>query len=308
MSALRHERHLSEHTLANYERDLLALRAAAGGKPLAGLQQHQIRSFAARMHAQGLSGASIARRLSAWRSFYRWLTRRTPGAQAAQLPASNPADGVRAPKRAKRLPKALSVEHAVALAETVPEGGMGARDHAICELFYSSGLRLTELVRLDCRYTKSGAGETAHESSSWLDLGSAEVTVKGKGGKTRSVPVGSRALEALRAWLAARGEFERPGGEPALFLSAKGARISPRTVQERIKALARAAGIPVDVHPHVLRHSFATHVLQSSGDLRAVQDMLGHASIAATQVYTTLDFQHLSKVYDAAHPRARRKT
>ena len=215
--------------------------------------------------------------------------------------ASNPVDGVRAPKAAKPLPKALSVDHAVALSEFVSEGAdpaLAARDHAIVELLYGCGLRVAELVGLDARAGRDAAG--------WIDGPDATAHVLGKGSKRRSVPVGRAALAALEAWLAHRAPLAKPE-EAALFVGRRGARVSASQVRSRLKAMAIQAGLPTHVHPHMLRHSFASHLLQSSGDLRAVQELLGHANIATTQVYTKLDFQHLAKVYDAAHPRAKRK-
>jgi integrase/recombinase XerC len=215
--------------------------------------------------------------------------------------ASNPASSVRAPKAPKPLPKALSVDHAVALADHEPDSGrpaLLARDHAIVELLYGSGLRIGELLGLDTVASSAAAG--------WIDLPDATAHVLGKGSKRRSVPVGAAALDALATWLNARGELAAPG-EPALFVSQRGTRLTPNQLRNRLKAQALRAGLPTQVHPHMLRHSFASHLLQSSGDLRAVQELLGHANIATTQVYTRLDFQHLAKVYDAAHPRARRK-
>lgn len=217
--------------------------------------------------------------------------------------ASLGAADMRAPKRAKTLPKALSVDDANTLMESpFPDTPEGLRDHAILELFYSSGLRLAELVGLDVHYTQADG----YRSASWLDREQAEVSVLGKGGKERKVPVGRKALEALDAWLAVRAGWVRADPHP-LFLSVRGKRMSPGVVRERVKRAALVAGIPANVHPHVLRHSFATHVLQSSGDLRAVQELLGHASISATQVYTSLDFQHLARIYDSAHPRAKKR-
>ena len=236
--------------------------------------------------------SSIARTLSAWRSYYAWLARR--GAIS-----SNPADGLRAPKRPRTLPKALGIDQAAALldrpaanATTAPDQPLQVRDAAMFELLYSSGLRLAELVSLD-----------------WpggLDLAEGEVTVTGKRRKTRTVPVGDKARAALQAWLAVRPQLLR-GEQAALFLGRNGTRLTPRQVESRLARWAQRQGVGVHVHPHMLRHSFASHVLQSSGDLRAVQEMLGHASIAATQIYTHLDFQHLAKIYDAAHPRAKNK-
>jgi integrase/recombinase XerC len=301
------QRKLSPHTVDNYGRDLEVLGQFAfrltGAPELPELSHFQIRRFAAQMHSTGLSPRSIARRLSAWRGFFRWL------AEQVTL-ASNPVDGVKAPKTAKGLPKALSADDAVRLVSQSRPGSDAAAPGACCdramfELLYSSGLRVSELVSLDYRYSKED------KSTGWIDFDAGEVHVTGKGNKARSVPVGGAALEAVRQWMAVRCQVAAPGGDGgasgvALFLSNRGGRMSPRVVQTRIKAHAQSLGIPVDVHPHVLRHSFASHLLQSSGDLRAVQEMLGHASIAATQVYTSLDFQRLADVYDAAHPRAKK--
>lgn len=298
-------RKLADHTLTGYGRDLSTLQECAMRQapsvPLLSLETRHIRSFAARLHGGGLSARTIARTLSGWRGFYLWAARHGHGVLA------NPVDGVRAPKRGQPLPKALSVEHAVALvAHRRGDNAEAIRDQAVFELFYSSGLRLSELTQLDLRYTE----EDGYRSSGWLDLKGAEVTVIGKGSRRRTVPVGSKAIEALQAWLKVRDTLLKPAALPedrhALFLGTRGRRLSGRTVELRIKQQALAAGVPTDVHPHMLRHSFATHVLQSSGDLRAVQEMLGHASVATTQVYTSLDFQHLAKVYDQAHPRAGR--
>ena len=313
------QRKLSAHTLHNYRRDLEQLLSLAQEKPgtrLEHLTQFDIRRFASQLHARGQSASSIARKLSAWRGFFSWL--------AQQMPlAANPVSGVKPPKRAKPLPKALGVDDAVKLVSsdvTVRDDDVAGSlcDKAMFELLYSSGLRVSELTSLDLRYVR----DPAHESQGWLDLDAAEVTVTGKGNKRRTVPIGSAALVALKAWLEARPAVHAaqrttpdgkakaspgPDAEHALFLSARGRRITPRAVQSRIKAHARSLGIAADVHPHVLRHSFASHVLQSSGDLRAVQELLGHASIASTQVYTALDFQRLAQVYDAAHPRAKKQ-
>lgn len=305
---LQTQRKLSVHTLDNYRRDLAQLAALAsekpGHEPMAQLTQFDIRRFASQLHARGMSPSSIARKLSAWRGFFGWL--------ALQQPLSaNPVDGVKAPKRAKTLPKALGVDDAVKLVSSPVAADNDKPVHKLCskamfELLYSSGLRVSELTSLDVRHQQQGA----YLSQGWLDMDAAELTVTGKGSKRRSVPVGTAAVQALREWLAVRGSLARaepPEDANALFLSARGRRISAREVQKRIKAHAQALGIPADVHPHVLRHSFASHVLQSSGDLRAVQEMLGHASISSTQVYTSLDFQRLAQVYDAAHPRAKKQ-
>ncbi len=282
------QRRASPHTVDAYRRDLARLAALADGTDPASLRAPQLRRGLMQLHARELAPRSIARTLSAWRSYYAWLARRGAIAQ-------NPADGLRAPKRARTLPKALGIDQAAALLDR-PAGVDGddplqVRDTAMFELFYSSGLRLSELVGLD-----------------WpggLDLEAGEVTVTGKRQKTRTVPVGDKAKQALEAWLALRGGIAADG-EPALFLGRNGTRLTPRQVQGRLAQWAQRQGVGVHVHPHMLRHSFASHVLQSSGDLRAVQEMLGHASIAATQIYTHLDFQHLAKIYDAAHPRAKK--
>jgi integrase/recombinase XerC len=295
------QRQLSPHTVAAYRRDLLELDALAGAPAWEAIVHADVRRCAAQLHARGQSPRSVARKLSSWRGFFGWLSQHT-------ALAANPVAGVRAPRRAKSLPKALAVDAAVQLV-----GGGGApRAHpepaelcnrAMFELMYSSGLRVSELAGLDAAWTKPEPGAAA--PLGWLDLDAGEVVVTGKGNKMRRVPVGSHAAAALRAWLAVRPPA-RDGGN-ALFLTSRATRVSPRVVQLRLAAHAARAGTPVKVHPHVLRHSFASHLLQSSGDLRAVQEMLGHASIASTQVYTALDFQHLAAVYDKAHPRAKAK-
>jgi integrase/recombinase XerC len=279
------ERGLSANTREGYRRDLAVLASMAGSTPLAKIGAHQIRRFIAQQHARGLSGKSLARMLSAWRGFYGWLTRRH-GLEA------NPCAGLRAPKSAKALPKSLSPDVAAQLLNSHVESGLLLRDQAMFELLYSSGLRLAELVSLDLTDARS--------------IAAGEIEVTGKGAKTRVVPVGSHAAIAVAAWLKERAGMVKPG-ETALFINQSGTRLSPRSVQLRLRQFAIRQGIPGNVHPHMLRHSFASHVLQSSGDLRAVQEMLGHASISTTQIYTHLDFQHLAKVYDAAHPRARKK-
>jgi integrase/recombinase XerC len=293
---LRVERRLAARTLALYADALDRLQAAAEVQAVAldAVQVAHVRRWVAMAHRDGLSPRSLALLLSAWRGFYKWWAREDAGAVML-----NPADGVRAPKAAKPLPKALSVDHAVALADHVPRHGVPAqiaRDHAMVELLYGCGLRVGELCGLDC---KPGAG-------GYVDVADATAHVIGKGSKRRSVPVGTAALQALNAWLAQRASMAR-ADEAALFVGARGARISDGQVRARLKLLARDAGLPTHVHPHMLRHSFASHLLQSSGDLRAVQELLGHANITTTQVYTKLDFQHLAKVYDAAHPRARKR-
>jgi len=283
LAHLRNERRLSPHTLSAYRRDADLLVALCGDRPLERLAGADIRRFVSTLHGRGLSPRSLARVLSSWRGLYDWLAR-------GRAVASNPCLGVRAPKAAKRLPQTLSPDEAVALVSFEDASPLGRRDRALFELAYSSGLRVSELTGLDLESIDGATGE---------------ARVLGKGSRTRIVPVGRPALAAIAAWLPERARLARPG-EAALFVGTSGRRLAPREVQRRIKRWAAAAGLAVDVHPHMLRHSFASHVLQSSGDLRAVQEMLGHASIASTQVYTHLDFQHLAKVYDAAHPRARR--
>ena len=299
LAELTTQRQLSGHTIAAYARDLAELKRLAGHDDWPRLVHADIRRFAARLHADGQSATSIARKLSGWRGFFGWLS--------GQLPlTANPVDGVRAPRRAKPLPKALAVDDAVQLMENHPRAHPEPAelcDRAMFELLYSSGLRVSELAGLDLRYVPAGGGVPA--SLGWLEADAQEVVVTGKGNKMRRVPVGGPARIALDAWLAVRPPAS--DGSQALFLSTRGTRISPRVVQYRLKAHALKAGTPVHVHPHVLRHSFASHLLQSSGDLRAVQELLGHASITSTQVYTALDFQHLAAVYDSAHPRAKRK-
>lgn len=283
LSHLTHERRLSAHTATNYRRDIDSLIEFAGEADLAQLQIHQVRRYVAQLHARGLDGRSIARRLSAWRGFYRYLVRHR-GFKA------NPCVGLRAPKSARKLPHALSPDEATRLMGIDEDSALALRDKAMFELFYSSGLRLAELTSL---------------SLGDIDSADATVRVTGKGSKTRVVPVGRPALAALDAWLAARALVAQ-ADEGALFLGRNGGRLGARAVQVRLKHWAVKQGLDKSLHPHALRHSFASHVLQSSGDLRAVQEMLGHASISTTQIYTRMDFQHLAKVYDAAHPRAKR--
>lgn len=289
LAELAGQRRQSPHTIAAYRRDLALLVELAGSLALTAIESHHIRRFVAQLHGRGLAGRSLARVLSAWRGFYRWAVLRG-------LAVGNPVDGVRPPKTARRLPAALSPDEANALLEPTGDDILDLRDQAIFELFYSSGLRLSELdaLNVDCL----------------ADVAAGEVRVLGKRGKTRIVPVGDLARRAIAAWAARRNELLKAenADEPALFLGRNGRRLSVRMIQSRLKRRALQLGLSTHVHPHMLRHSFASHVLQSSGDLRAVQEMLGHASIASTQVYTHLDFQHLAKVYDAAHPRAKKKS
>jgi len=298
------ERGCSARTVDSYRRDLGLLQRIADGRAWADVTEADLRRWIATERRGGAAPRSIARRLSAWRGFLDWL------ADAGEV-AANPARALRAPKAGRRLPKALPPDLAVRLVAGGPGTEAAAfesvRDDAMLELLYSSGLRLSELTSLDAGYVEA----PPYRSASWLDLDEAEVTVLGKGGKRRTVPVGRKALEALRRWLAERERWLtlHPAAERhALFVSGLGRRLANRTVQVRLARLARLRGVPADVHPHVLRHSFASHLLQSSGDLRAVQELLGHANITTTQVYTSLDFQRLAKVYDDAHPRARRRT
>jgi len=291
------ERRLAARSVAMIRAALERLVRSAATHPveLHAVAPHHVRRWAAQLRDHRLGPRSIAIHLSAWRGLYRWWGR-------AGTVVVNPVDGIRAPKAPKPLPKALSVDQAVALANYQGEQGdasLRARDHAIVELLYGCGLRVGELVGLDLR---AGAGVAG-----WIDAADATAHVLGKGSKRRSVPVGAPALEALSAWLAVRAGLAHPG-EAALFVSRRGTRLTDSQVRARLKAQALQAGLPTHVHPHMLRHSFASHLLQSSGDLRAVQELLGHANIATTQVYTKLDFQHLAKVYDAAHPRAKPKT
>lgn len=296
IAAVKYERRQSPHTVSNYQRDLLRLLELANSHrlPLPELQSHHLRRAVASLHGGGLSGRSIARTLSAWRAFYRWLVMHNEGSH-------NPAAGIRAPRTAKPLPDALSPDEAsqlLATTLTAEEASpsatplLDARDQAMFELLYSSGLRLAELVGLNL--------------DGLADLANGELRVLGKRNKPRIVPVGGPAQQAIAAWLEVRDQLAQPG-EPALFVGQRGRRINPRTVELQLERRGRRQGLPTHVHPHMLRHSCASHLLQSSGDLRAVQELLGHASITSTQVYTHLDFQHLAKVYDAAHPRAKRK-
>jgi len=286
LDALKHQRRLAPATLGNYARALDVLLALRDGKPLRSLETAEVRRAVAILHGKGLAPRTLALVLSAWRGWFRWLTRHRGF-------KSNPVLGIRAPKASRPLPKALSVEATQRLLDNKEQGVAAMRDRAMFELLYSSGLRRAELVALDA-------------ADGRLDLKNGEVTVTGKGAKTRTVPIGAKAREALGAWLDVRNQLAR-AGEKALFVGTRGRRISTAVVGARLAAWGRASGATERVHPHMLRHSFASHLLQSSQDLRAVQEMLGHSSISTTQIYTHLDFQALAKVYDAAHPRARKK-
>ena len=291
---VRVEKRLAQRTVELYAADLQKLQTSAkeANVDLQSVHNTHIRRWVAQMHSAGRTPRGIALILSGWRGFYTWLGREG-------LVASNPVQGVRAPKVPKPLPKALGVEEAVQLASFEAEDGnpvREARDHCITELLYGCGLRIGELVGLDVHDGKDARG--------WVDHQSAEAHVLGKGSKKRSVPVGTKALSALAEWVSLRAQWAK--GDVALFINAQGQRLTPQHIRVRLKQRSLKAGLATPVHPHMLRHSFASHVLQSSGDLRAVQELLGHANITTTQVYTRLDFQHLAKVYDAAHPRATR--
>ncbi len=294
---VRVEKRLAQRTVELYALDLRKLGEFAGqaGVSLRDVHSAHVRRWIAQMHGGGRSGRGIALILSGWRGFYAWLGREG-------LVASNPVQDVRAPKVAKPLPKALSVDDAVQLAgfrADEADPWLEARDAAIAELLYSSGLRVGELTGLDVAASGAARG--------WIDLQAGEAHVLGKGSKRRTVPVGAAALAALHRWLALRASAGAPAGQPALFIGRQGTRLTAQSVWQRLKRRSLQAGLATPVHPHMLRHSFASHVLQSSGDLRAVQELLGHANITTTQVYTRLDFQHLARAYDAAHPRARIK-
>ncbi|MGD2112368.1 MAG: tyrosine recombinase XerC [Gammaproteobacteria bacterium] len=281
------ERRLAENTRRHYRRDLAELEAFCEQTGLGDwceLDTHRVRQFATRAHRRGLSGRSIQRRLSAIRSFFNYLLRE-------QHVTQNPAHDISAPKSQRRLPDALNVDDVARLLRGAPQEALAARDLAILELLYSSGLRLSELVALDMDD---------------MDLEERTLRVTGKGNKTRVVPIGARALAAMQTWLVLRTD-RLATGEHAVFTGRRGRRLGQRAVQQRVRLWAQRKGIPGTVHPHTLRHSFASHLLESSGDLRAVQELLGHADISTTQIYTHLDYQHLARVYDAAHPRARKR-
>jgi integrase/recombinase XerC len=295
LAHVRVEKRLASRTAELYTLDLerLLQNAQLASLGLRQVQSVHIRRWVAQMHGAGRSGRGIALILSGWRGFYVWLGRQG-------LILHNPVQDVRAPKVGKPLPKALGVDESVQLASHVNEDddpALEARDACITELLYGCGLRIGELVGLDVAASATARG--------WIDAQAGEAHVLGKGAKRRSVPVGRAALAALERWLPWRSSIA--GDEPALFIGQRGARLSPQHIRVRLKRRSLSAGLATPVHPHMLRHSFASHVLQSSGDLRAVQELLGHASISTTQVYTRLDFQHLANAYDAAHPRARKK-
>lgn len=323
LAELRTVRQLSVHTLKAYQLDLDKLLTFASEHDLSvhKIQNSHIRQWVARLHGQGMSARSLARILSAWRGFYEWLLQRQDKSSTNLL--TSPMVDIRAPKRGKNLPKALSVEHVQVLIEYAQREAtaenqqskfdflsqrFAQRDLALYELFYSSGLRLSEILGIDLQPLI----DSSRSSLGWIDWDAAEVNVLGKGGKRRVVPIGSHAMQALEQWKRVltdwfihRLEKNKSLQGAPLFVNEELERLSPRTVQARLKKLALKSGLPTHVHPHMLRHSFASHVLQSSHDLRAVQEMLGHASIGSTQIYTALDFQHLAQAYDLAHPRAK---
>ena len=299
LTHVRVEKRLAPRTVELYALDLHKLQTLAtqAGVALAQVQNHHIRRWVAQMHSAGRSGRGIALILSGWRGFYTWLGRE------GRI-SSNPVQDVRSPKAAKPLPKALSVDESMQLADFQSDDDpwLAARDSAIVELLYSSGLRVSELTGLDVAASATARG--------WVDLQDSVAHVLGKGSKRRSVPVGAQALAALQQWMqwrGAGGSGATAGGQPALFIGRHGTRLTAQSIWQRLKRRSLQAGLAAPVHPHMLRHSFASHLLQSSSDLRAVQELLGHANISTTQVYTRLDFQHLAKAYDAAHPRAKIK-
>ena len=287
LARLRNERRLSEHTIDGYSRDLHQLESWLQSNDRydwSTVDSAQIRDFAAFVHRQGRSPASIRRLLSSARNFFRFLARES-------VIEINPVQDVSAPKMTKRLPRALDVDQIDRLLSMPEDGFLDKRDRAMLELFYSSGLRLSELVRLDLQD---------------VDLGEGSARIRGKGNKQRQVPVGRKAVQALSVWLAARANLLK-GDSEALFISKRGRRLSVRSVQSRLDYRSRQMGLHQRVHPHMLRHSFASHLLESCGDLRAVQELLGHADISTTQIYTHLDFNHLARVYDEAHPRSKKR-
>lgn len=298
LERLRSERRYAAPTLLAYARDLRGLVEELNSRAWSSITSAQIRRLVAQRAARGLAARSIARTLSAWRGFFDFLLE-------YQLVSHNPVRQVRAPKMPHRLPKALPADDSQRLLDhtDAQSSATRVRDQAIMELFYGSGLRLSELIQLDMAYHAGAVG--------WYERSEALVHVLGKGSRRRSLPVGAKAVEAIDAWLNQRAQWIAKLGSAdahALFLGVRGARISPRSIQHRLAEIGKARGLPVRLHPHALRHSFASDLLQSSGDLRAVQELLGHASIASTQIYTSLDFQRLAEVYDKAHPRAGRRS
>lgn len=284
---LRDERRLSAHTVVNYRRDLVRAAQLLSVSTWQAVSAHDVRAFVGRLHAQGLGGRSIARSLSTLRTFYRFLIRES-------LAKDNPAEGIRAPKSGKRLPEALDADQ---MNHFLDQGDkdtspLACRDQAMLELLYGSGLRLAELIQLNVEH---------------LDFSQRQLQVIGKGNKARRVPIGKTTVHSLKQWLSVRKTLIANSEQQALFISQRGQRLSPSGVQLRLKIAAQKRGLLDHIHPHKMRHSFASHLLESSGDLRAIQELLGHASLSTTQIYTHLDFQHLANVYDRAHPRAQRR-
>ena len=280
------EKRLSKNTIKNYLKDIFKLEELNNQEPLNKIEIDDIRKNISSLHSKGLNGKSLSRMLSSWRGFYEFLINRFNFIK-------NPIIGIKAPKSSKKLPQILSVDQAVRLVDIKDESFLGIRDHAVLELFYSSGLRLSELTNLN---------------ENDINLSDETITVIGKGNKTRILPIGDIAIKAIKKWLTLRLKFlDGSSNNSALFLSKLSKRLTPRAIQYRLKFWAIKQGVPENIHPHLLRHSFASHILQSSHDLRAVQELLGHENISTTQIYTHLDHQHLTEIYDKSHPRAKKK-
>ena len=280
------EKRLSKNTIKNYLKDIFKLEELNNQEPLNKIEIDDIRKNISSLHSKGLNGKSLSRMLSSWRGFYEFLINRFNFIK-------NPIIGIKAPKSSKKLPQILSVDQAVRLVDIKDESFLGVRDHAVLELFYSSGLRLSELTNLN---------------ENDINLSDETITVIGKGNKTRILPIGDMAIKAIKKWLTLRLKFlDGSSNNSALFLSKLSKRLTPRAIQYRLKFWAIKQGVPENIHPHLLRHSFASHILQSSHDLRAVQELLGHENISTTQIYTHLDHQHLTEIYDKSHPRAKKK-
>ena len=280
------EKRLSKNTIKNYLKDIFKLEELNNQEPLNKIEIDDIRKNISSLHSKGLNGKSLSRMLSSWRGFYEFLINRFNFIK-------NPIIGIKAPKSSKKLPQILSVDQAVRLVDIKDESFLGVRDHAVLELFYSSGLRLSELTNLN---------------ENDINLSDETITVIGKGNKTRILPIGDMAIKAIKKWLTLRLKFlDGSSNNSALFLSKLSKRLTPRAIQYRLKFWAIKQGVPENIHPHLLRHSFASHILQSSQDLRAVQELLGHENISTTQIYTHLDHQHLTEIYDKSHPRAKKK-
>ena len=280
------EKRLSQNTINNYLKDIIKLEELNNQESLKDIETDDVRKNISSLHSKGLSGKSLSRILSSWRGLYEFLIHRFNFIK-------NPIIGIKAPRSHKELPQILSVDQMIRLVDIKDEDFLGIRDHAVLELFYSSGLRLSELTNLN---------------ENDINLSDETITVLGKGNKTRILPVGDKAIKAIKKWLALRFKFlNGDSNNLALFLSKQSKRLSPRAIQYRLKFWAIKQGIPENIHPHLLRHSFASHILQSSHDLRAVQELLGHENISTTQIYTHLDHQHLTEIYDKSHPRAKKK-